>query len=53
MGEQRQLTVMFCDLVGSTDLSGSLDPEELRDEKPIADMFRGMAVVATYCMPTR
>ena len=28
--ERRQLTVMFCDLVGSTDLSGSLDPEELR-----------------------
>ena len=28
--ERRQLTVMFCDLVGSTALSGSLDPEELR-----------------------
>ena len=28
--ERRQLTVMFCDLVGSTVLSGSLDPEELR-----------------------
>ena len=27
--ERRQLTVMFCDLVGSTVLSESLDPEEL------------------------
>ena len=26
-GERRQLTVMFCDLVGSTALSGQLDPE--------------------------
>jgi len=30
-GERRQLTVMFCDLVGSTALSLDLDPEELRD----------------------
>ena len=30
-GERRQLTVMFCDLVGSTALSEQLDPEELRD----------------------
>ena len=29
--ERRQLTVMFCDLVGSTDLSGKLDPEDLRE----------------------
>lgn len=29
--ERRQLTVMFCDLVGSTALSEQLDPEELRD----------------------
>ncbi len=28
-GERRQLTVMFCDLVGSTALSEKLDPEEL------------------------
>ncbi len=28
-GERRQLTVMFCDLVGSTALSERLDPEEL------------------------
>src|SRR5262245_31536694 len=30
-GERRQLTVMFCDLVGSTQLSAQLDPEELRE----------------------
>src|SRR3981189_1988448 len=29
--ERRQLTVMFCDLVGSTALSAGLDPEDLRD----------------------
>ena len=28
-GERRQLTVMFCDLVGSTALSEQLDPEDL------------------------
>ena len=30
-GENRQLTVMFVDLVGSTALSEQLDPEQLRD----------------------
>src|SRR6516164_7959558 len=30
--ERRQLTVMFCDLVGSTPLSTRFDPEELRQE---------------------
>jgi class 3 adenylate cyclase/predicted ATPase len=34
--ERRQLTVMFCDLVGSTGLSGRLDPEDMR------------AVIGTY-----
>jgi class 3 adenylate cyclase/tetratricopeptide (TPR) repeat protein len=29
--ERRQITVMFCDLVGSTELSGRMDPEDLRD----------------------
>jgi class 3 adenylate cyclase/tetratricopeptide (TPR) repeat protein len=29
--ERRQLTLMFCDLVGSTALSGRLDPEDLRE----------------------
>src|SRR5207253_8101770 len=31
--ERRQLTVMFCDLVGSTALAGRLDPEELREHR--------------------
>src|ERR671932_80051 len=30
-GERRPLTVMFCDLVGSTALSTRLDPEDLRE----------------------
>src|SRR5690348_14072090 len=30
--ERRQLTMMFCDLVGSTPLSRRVDPEELREE---------------------
>ena len=29
--ERRQLTVMFCDLVGSTEMSTQLDPEDMRD----------------------
>jgi class 3 adenylate cyclase len=29
--ERRQLTVLFCDLVGSTELSARLDPEEMRE----------------------
>ncbi|MFQ5756071.1 MAG: AAA family ATPase [Acidiferrobacterales bacterium] len=31
VAERRQLTVMFCDLVGSTALSAKLDPEDLRE----------------------
>src|SRR4051794_12791396 len=31
LGERRHLTVVFCDLVGSTFLAEELDPEELRD----------------------
>jgi hypothetical protein len=29
--ERRQLTIMFCDLVGSTALSARLDPEDMRE----------------------
>jgi class 3 adenylate cyclase/predicted ATPase len=29
--ERRQLTVLFCDLVGSTELAARLDPEDMRD----------------------
>jgi class 3 adenylate cyclase len=43
--ERRQLTVMFCDLVGSTALSARLDPEELREvigayHRSVADAVR-------------
>ena len=31
IAERRQLTVMFCDLVGSTALASRLDPEDLRE----------------------
>ncbi|MCF7989855.1 MAG: AAA family ATPase [Thiohalocapsa sp.] len=31
LGERRQVTVAFCDLVGSTALSAALDPEDLRE----------------------
>jgi class 3 adenylate cyclase/tetratricopeptide (TPR) repeat protein len=30
-GERRQITVLFCDLVGASGLSQKLDPEDLRD----------------------
>jgi class 3 adenylate cyclase/predicted ATPase len=39
--ERRQLTVMFCDLVGSTALSARLDPEDLREV--IASYHRAVA----------
>jgi hypothetical protein len=29
--ERRQITVMFCDLAGSTDMSARLDPEDMRE----------------------
>ncbi len=41
--ERRQLTVMFCDLVGSTALSSRLDPEDLREV--IAAYHRAVAEV--------
>jgi class 3 adenylate cyclase/tetratricopeptide (TPR) repeat protein len=52
--ERRQITVMFCDLVGSTALSSRLDPEDLRDllsayhdcVTRIADRFLGF--IAQY-----
>jgi class 3 adenylate cyclase/predicted ATPase len=43
--ERRQLTVMFCDLVGSTALSTRLDPEDLREV--IAAYHKRVAEVAT------
>src|SRR5246500_316269 len=41
--ERRQLTVTFCDLVGSTELSACLDPEDLREV--IAAYHRAVADV--------
>jgi class 3 adenylate cyclase len=43
--ERRQLTVMFCDLAGSTALSARLDPEDYREvitayHRAIADVVR-------------
>jgi class 3 adenylate cyclase len=43
--DRRQLTVMFCDLVGSTALSKRLDPEDMR--KVLAVYYRGCADVIT------
>jgi class 3 adenylate cyclase/tetratricopeptide (TPR) repeat protein len=44
--ERRQLTVMFCDLVGSTALSARLDPEDLQEilrayQSEVKDVVRG------------
>jgi len=44
--ERRQLTVMFCDLVGSTALSTRLDPEDLREV--IAAYHKCAAGVVTH-----
>ena len=41
VAERRQLTVMFCDLVGSTALASRLDPEDLREI--IGAYHRGVA----------
>jgi class 3 adenylate cyclase len=41
VAERRQLTVMFCDLVGSTALSTRYDPEDLREL--IGDYHRAVA----------
>ncbi|MBV8131699.1 MAG: AAA family ATPase, partial [Alphaproteobacteria bacterium] len=52
--ERRQLTVMFCDLVGSTELSARLDPEDLREviaayHGAVADVVRSLdGFVAKY-----
>ena len=42
--ERRQITVMFCDLVGSTQLSERLDPEDLR---VLIDAYRDVCTAAT------
>ncbi len=45
--ERRHLTVLFCDLVGSTELAQSLDPEDLRAvmgayERACSDIVEGL-----------
>jgi class 3 adenylate cyclase len=53
-GERRQLTVMFCDLVGSTSLSTRFDPEDLREvigayHRAVAEIVAGLdGFVAKY-----
>ena len=44
-GERRHLIVMFCDLVGSTEIAARLDAEEWRDI--LADYHRAVANVVT------
>src|SRR6266436_1622743 len=52
--ERRQLTVMFCDLVGSTSLSTRFDPEDLREvigayHRAVAEIVAGFdGFVAKY-----
>jgi class 3 adenylate cyclase/predicted ATPase len=52
--ERRQLTVIFCDLVGSTELSARLDPEDLREiiaayHRAVADVVGSLdGFVAKY-----
>ena len=46
--ERRQLTVMFCDLVGSTALSASLDPEDMQELLQIYHARVG-DLVSQYC----
>jgi class 3 adenylate cyclase len=52
--QSRQLTVMFCDLVGSTGLSARLDPEDLREviaayHRAVADVVKSFdGFVAKY-----
>jgi class 3 adenylate cyclase len=52
--ERRQLTVTFCDLVGSTALSAHLDPEDYREvitayHRAVADVVSGLdGFVAKY-----
>ena len=43
LAERRLLTVVFCDLVGSTSLSEMLDPEDLRD---VLDKYQGCCAEA-------
>jgi class 3 adenylate cyclase/tetratricopeptide (TPR) repeat protein len=45
-GERRRITVMFCDLVGSTTIAARLDPEDMRE------VIRGYHRLCTSVMKT-
>ncbi len=54
LAERRQLTVMFCDLLGSTALSARLDPEDLREviaayHRAVADVVRSLVLSRNFC----
>jgi len=42
-GERRQVTVLFCDLVGSTEVAARLDPEDWRD---LVERYQSAAAAA-------
>ena len=50
-GERKRVTVLFCDLVGSTEIAEALDPEEYRElleqylEVTIAEIYRFEGIV--------
>ena len=44
--QRRQITVMFCDMVGSTVLAGRLDPEDFQE---VLDLYQDVAVEAIEC----
>jgi class 3 adenylate cyclase len=43
--ERRQLTVLFCDLAGSTAMSARLDPEDMRD---VIRAYQGICSSVNY-----
>ena len=55
--ERRQLTVLFCDLVGSTELSAKLDPEDMREVlrayqdacSTVINRYEGYVANAYFC----
>ena len=51
--ERRQLTVMFCDLVGSTELATKLDPEQLRDVMQAYQRACGEVIARYVLLATR
>src|SRR5437868_7255655 len=48
--ERRRLTVMFCDLVGSTALSARLDPEDIDRKSTRLNSSHGSISYAVLCL---